>query len=424
MPSINLHVKALLLLGLAGVLAWQIYSNIEFYQENEKTPWSTEALTNPYLAAQYFLQQAGVEVKQAESLMRLDQLEGVSTVMITDVNQVANPRQLEKVLEWLEQGGNLIVAASSVSQEGDLLLDRFDVGVEWYQEEQSDKDTADGENNNNKDKSLSDLMREYNEKIDQGMTPEEIAQSFADDGLMTEVDFGDEIGVLEIAFNAQKVLTHPAFNSDQEDELESRPFSWSSSEHGVHMMQFEVGDGLLTILSDPGIWTSRRIHQFDHAFLLWMLISKDGDIALFKPLDRPSLWALAVDSASEFLIALALLVSLLLWHLSHRFGRIEISNPAAARSLGVHFAATANYLWHRKASAHLLTPLRNKVMRRAALAYPVINRASVMDDKLQLISQRCGLDLKTVEKAFNSTQHNELTFVQTVRLLKQIENLL
>ncbi len=424
MSSINLHVKALLLFGLAAVLAWFIYSSIEFYQENEKTPWSTEALTNPYLAAQYFLQQAGVEVKQAESLMRLDQLEGVSTVMITDVNQVANPSQLEKVLEWLEQGGNLIVAASSVSQEGDLLLDRFDVGVEWYQEEQSDKDTADGENNNNKDKSLSDLMREYNEKIDQGMTPEEIAQSFADDGLMTEVDFGDEIGVLEIAFNAQKVLTHPAFNSDQEDELESRPFSWSSSEHGVHMMQFEVGDGLLTILSDPGIWTSRRIQQFDHAFLLWMLISKDGDIALFKPLDRPSLWALAVDSASEFLIALVLLVSLLLWHLSHRFGRIEISNPAAARSLGVHFAATANYLWHRKASAHLLTPLRNKVMRRAALAYPVINRASVMDDKLQLISQRCGLDLKTVEKAFNSTQHNELTFVQTVRLLKQIENLL
>ncbi len=424
MPSINLHVKALLLFGLVAVLAWLIYSNIEFYQENEKTPWSSEAISNPYLAAQYFLQQAGIEVKQAESLLTLDQLEGVSTVVITDVNQVANPRQLEKVLAWLEQGGNLIVAASAVSRDDDLLLDRFDVGVEWYQEEQSDEDTADGESNNNKDQSLSDLMREYNEKIDQGMTPEEIAQSFADDGLMTEVDFGGETGVLEIAFNAQKVLTHPAFNSDPEDELDSRPFSWSSSEHGVHMMQFDVGDGLLTILSDPTIWTSRRIHQFDHAFLLWKLITKEGDVALFKPLHRPSLWALAVDKASEFLIALAVLITLLLWHLSHRFGRIEVSNLVTARSLAVHFSATANYLWHRKASEHLLTPLRHKVMRRAALAYPAINRSSAVGDKLQLISQHCGLDIATVEKAFNSTQHNEITFVQTVRLLKQIEKLL
>jgi hypothetical protein len=424
MSSINLHVKALLLFGLAAVLSWLIYSSIEFYQENEKTPWSSEALSNPYLAAQYFLQQVGVEVKQAESLMTLDQLEGVSTVIITDVNQVANSRQLEKVLEWLEQGGNLIVAASSVSQEGDLLLDRFDVGVERYKEEKSDKSSADGESNKQKEKSLSDKMREYNEKIDQGMTPEEIAQSFSDDGVMTKVDFGDDIGVLEIAFNGQKVLTHPAFDSRSEDELESRPFSWSSSEHGVHMMQFEVGDGLLTVLSDPGIWTSRRIHQFDHAFLLWMLISRGGSIALFKPVDRPSLWALAVDSASEFLIALALLVLLLLWHLNHRFGRIEISDSVARRSLGVHFAATANYLWHRKATVHLLSPLRNKVMRSATLAYPAINRASSVDDKLQLISQYCEIDLKTLEKAFNSTQHNEITFVQTVRLLKQIENLL
>ena len=154
MPSINVQLKALLLIALSAVLGWLIYSNIEFYQEKEKTPWSAEAISNPYLAAQYFLQQAGIQVTQADSLLTLDQLAGVSTVMITDVNQVANPRQLEKVLEWLEQGGNLIVAASSVSQEGDLLLDRFDVGVEWHEEDLTDEDLTDedkaaGENSDN-----------------------------------------------------------------------------------------------------------------------------------------------------------------------------------------------------------------------------------------------------------------------------------
>jgi hypothetical protein len=189
-------------------------------------------------------------------------------------------------------------------------------------------------------------------------------------------------------------------------------------------LQFEVGDGLLTIISDPGIWTSKRINQFDHAYLLWMLISTDGDVALFKPTDRQSLWSLAINSASEFLIALAVVIFLSLWHLSHRFGRVEADHVVGSRSLGEHFSATANYLWRRKAIEYLLAPVRNKVMRRAGYAYPAINRAREMKDKWLLISQHCEMDFKTVEKAFNSTQHNEITFVQTVRLLKQIENLL
>ncbi len=426
MKSINWLV--ILLLTAGALLLWYLYSNIEFYEETRKTAWSSKALTNPNLAAQYFLEKGGIQVKQSASLVTLDQLEGVNTVIISNVNQVVNPRQLEKVLEWLKQGGNMIVSAGYVSAETDLLLDRFDVGVEWYEEDIANEDSSDSTDENSdentdidsKEKSLSDIMREYNKNIDEGKTADEIEQS-KEDEILTEVNFGEKVGVLKINFDPQVILTHPAIDSDTRDESRPIPFSWSSSKNGVHLLQFDVGKGLLTIMSDSSIWESREIQKFDHAFLLWMLISTDGDVAFFNSVERQSLWSMAVDSASELLIALTLLVFFLLWHLSHRFGRIEVNYHTGSRSMGDHFSATANYLWHRKATSHLLAPLRNRVLRQAGFAFPAINRASETEQKLQLISEYCNIDFKAVETAFNSTQHNEITFVQSVRLLKQIE---
>ena len=37
----------------------------------------------------------------------------------------------------------------------------------------------------------------------------------------------------------------------------------------------EIGDGLLTILSDPSIWTSYQIDKNEHAYLLWLLSSEE-----------------------------------------------------------------------------------------------------------------------------------------------------
>jgi hypothetical protein len=121
----NIGAKLLLIVGLAVIafLGWGIYSSIEFYDDTEHTSWSLKALRNPYLAAQQFMQQSDIDSVEADSLVGLDTLEGVSTVLITDANQVVNPRQLEQVLAWLEDGGNLIVTANSIDDSDHLLLE-------------------------------------------------------------------------------------------------------------------------------------------------------------------------------------------------------------------------------------------------------------------------------------------------------------
>jgi len=384
--------KLLLGLGLILIvfLGWGLYSSIEFYEETEQSAWSLNALRNPYLAAQQFIQESGLKAVEADSLIGLNSLDGVETVLITDANQVVNPRQLEQVLSWLESGGTLIVTANSVAKDEEV--------------------------------SISESMREFNEQIEQGKSVEEISLSSFKQDSLTSIDFGDDIGVLEIAFSWGSVLTHPYIEGSQEEDSGTQPFSWSSSDYGIHMMQFDVGSGLLTIISDPTIWTSIRIEEHDHAYLLWVLSSKEGDFAILHPSLRDSIWVLIMRNAPELLIALAFLVAFWLWRQGRRFGRIVPRDTSAGRALGEHFSATANYLWHRKASEALIEPVRQQILRRASFVLPGFVAANNDPQRqIDLISKHCGIEKTTVDIALNASEFNETSFVRTVKLLKHIE---
>jgi hypothetical protein len=396
------------------LLLWGLYASIEFYEEEVKTRWSLEAYRNPYLAAQQFMRQSDINAVEADSLIGLNSLETISTVLITDANQVVNPRQLEQVLKWLENGGTLIVTANSLASSDDLLLKEFKVGVEWPEDPETGEE--------DKEVSISETMREFNAKIEEGKSVEEISSDMVNKSALTSIDFGEDTGVLDIAFNWNRVLTHPYIDGEQDEGSDAQPFSWSYSDYGIHMMQFDVGSGLLTIISDPTIWTSPRIKEHDHAYLLWVLSATDGDFAILHPSLRESLWQLAMQHASELLIALAFLVSFWLWYQGHRFGRIIPRDTSASRALGEHFSATANYLWHRKASDALISPVRQQIQRRASIVLPGFAMAHQDPDRqLQLISQHCGIEVATVDQALNASKFNETSFVRTVKLLKYIE---
>jgi len=410
--------RVLLLIGLALLvfLGWGLYSSIEFYEETEQTAGSIRAQRNPYLAAQLFMQESGIDAVEADSLIGLNTLEGVTTVLITDANQVVSPRQLEQVLNWLENGGTLIVTANSFANSDDLLLEKFNVEVQWPErDDDSDDVTDDG------DPSISESLREINKQIEEGKI-QEIGQTKVDEISLTRIDFGNDIGILEIEFDSYRILTHPHIEGEEADDSSPQPFSWSSSDYGIHMMQFDVGEGLLTIISDPTIWTSSRIGDYDHAYLLWVLSSENGDFAILHPALRDSLWVLMSRNAPELLIALALTIALWLWHLGHRFGRIMPRDTDGGRALSEHFSATANYLWHRKASDKLIEPVRQQILRRASFLLPEFAGASNDPQRqLQLISQHCGIEVATVDIALNAIEFNELSFVRTVKLLKYIE---
>ena len=234
--------------------------------------------------------------------------------------------------------------------------------------------------------------------------------------------FDDDIGVLAIDFNTWRILQHASF-ADISYSGRHKPFSWSSSEFGVHMMQFEVGEGLLTLVSDTSVWTSYNIDEHDHAYLLWLLSSDYGSFAILRSVLHDSLWTLAKRNASELLIAASLFILLLLWHQAFRFGRIVPRDISRTRALGEHFSTVSHYLWHRRRAEYLLTPLRQAVLRRASITLGEFSRVE-RDRQFELIGERCDINPDAIARAFNTDDFNEASFVQTVRLLKRIEQLL
>jgi hypothetical protein len=410
-----LLVVGLVLLALVG---WGLYMSIEFYEESEESGWSREALFNPYLAAQQFMSGSDIGITDADSLARLDQLdqlEGLGTLFFSDDNQVSTPRQLRQVMDWLEQGGNVIYSANDIEHDEDLLLSEFAVEVELPERESDEDDT---------EKTLGETLREYNRQIENGKSREEVMREFGKpEQSLTRIRFDEDIGELEIAFNSSRILKHSGFDDDDDDDDSEngyQPFSWSNSEYGVHLMQFEVGAGLLTILSDPGIWTSYRIDQHDHAYLLWLLSSDEGNFAILHSILRDSVWELMLRHGRELLIVAGLLIATLLWRLGSRFGRLLPRDLSRRRALGEHFSSVSHYLWHRRRGEYLLTPLRQAVLRRASLSLGGFARAQPTR-QYELIAERCKLDTRAIAQALNHQDFNETSFVQTVRLLKQIE---
>jgi hypothetical protein len=404
-------VKLVLGLVLLGLIAWGLYASIEFYEETEESGWSIDALRNPYLAAQKFMTESEIEVTDVDSLARLEELSGLGTLFFSDANQVQTPRQLEQVMNWLDLGGNVIYTADAVAHDDDLLLREFSVEVDWREFEVEEE---------TEEKTLSETMREYNRQLESGKSREEIASSLdEEDDPITLVQFADDIGDVEVAFNDAKILSHP-YILDSESETEHKPFSWSYSEHGAHMMQFEVGSGLLTIISDPGIWTSYHIDRFDHAYLLWLLSSGEGNFAILRSVLRDSIWVLMSRNATELLIAAGLLILIWIWRTGYRFGRMVPNDLSQSRALGEYFSSISHYLWHRRQGSHLVEPLRARVLRRASLTLGEFSRVD-QARQFELIALRCDLNPEAIARAFGSTEFNEASFVQTVRLLKHIE---
>ena len=81
---------------LLALVIWGLYSSIEFYNETEHSGWSRKALYNPYLAAQTFMSDSGIGVTDVDTLVKLDQLDGLGTLFFSDANQVQTPRQLKQ----------------------------------------------------------------------------------------------------------------------------------------------------------------------------------------------------------------------------------------------------------------------------------------------------------------------------------------
>ncbi|MBI6604227.1 MULTISPECIES: DUF4350 domain-containing protein [Pseudomonas] len=326
------------LLMWAGLLLVCLLAAAGFYAWSKATPYdevidrgpSPEAQANPYLAAEHFLRKQGLPVDHAFGLDRLADLpsEHHSLLLLTERSNMS-PRQVEQLLDWTRSGGHLLVVAEALWDEetgksGDLLLDRLQIRQVLSDEPEEPAPAR-------KEKTP-DLTRLY---IDNETAP---------------AYFG-----FDTAFN----LTDPKHLAQ---------FSANSAQSS-HLMQLDLGQGRVTVITDSDLWKTANIGKHDNAWLLWYL-TQGTAVTLLANGDVDDLFSLLLRYFPQALVALTALIALALWHAAMRQGPIQAPAPKARRQLQEHLKASADFLLRRNGQRTLVQALQRDILRAARRRHP------------------------------------------------------
>jgi len=315
------------LLGAGGLYVW--HKAIPYDEVVDRGP-SPEALGNPYLAAEHFLREQGLVVDHANGLERLSDLPPKDrSLLLLGERGNMTPRQVDQLLDWANSGGHLLVVAQALWDEetdksGDLLLDRL-----YIHQTLSDE---------------SDQLAPARKK----KVPN-----------LTKLYVDNETAPAYFSFDTDFNLTDPKHLAQ---------FSANSAKSS-HLMQLNLGQGSVTVVTDSDLWKTPGIGKHDNAWLLWYLNQGTGVTLLFNS-DVDDLFTLLMRYFPQALVALAALIALALWQAGMRQGPIQAPAPKARRQLQEHLEASADFLLRRSGQGPLLHALQRDILRAARRRHP------------------------------------------------------
>ena len=324
------------LLGAGGLYVW--HKAMPYDEVVDRGP-SPEALGNPYLAAEHFLRQQGLAVERASGLERLSDLppKGRSLLLLGERDNMT-PRQVDQLLDWAKSGGHLLVVAEALWDEetaksGDLLLDRLHI-----------------------QQTLSDESEQ----------PAPARKQKKPD--LTKLYVDNETAPAYFSFDTDFNLTDPKHLAQ---------FS-ANSARSSHLMQLNLGQGRVTVVTDSDLWKTPGIGQHDNAWLLWYL-NQGTDVSLLFNSDVDDLFTLLMRYFPQALVALAALIALALWQAGMRQGPIQAPAPRARRQLQEHLQASADFLLRGSGQGALLHALQRDILRAARRRHPGFEHLNTAD---------------------------------------------
>lgn len=324
------------LLGAGGLYVW--HKAIPYDEVVDRGP-SPEALGNPYLAAEHFLRQQGLAVERASGLERLSDLPPKDrSLLLLGERDNMTPRQVDQLLDWAKSGGHLLVVAEALWDEetaksGDLLLDSLHI-----------------------QQTLSDESEQ----------PAPARKQKKPD--LTKLYVDNETAPAYFSFDTDFNLTDPKHLAQ---------FS-ANSARSSHLMQLNLGQGRVTVVTDSDLWKTPEIGQHDNAWLLWYL-NQGTDVSLLFNSDVDDLFTLLMRYFPQALVALTALIALALWQAGMRQGPIQAPAPRARRQLQEHLQASADFLLRRSGQGTLLHALQRDILRAARRRHPGFEHLNTAD---------------------------------------------
>jgi hypothetical protein len=346
------------ILALMAVVCVYGFMQLAYYEEVVDQGPSPRAKANPYLAAEYFLRQRSVPVSVADTWLHLpDPRQQRQTLLMLDSRAGMTPGQVDALLEWVDAGGHLVLAAEQLweparGRSGDLLLDTL--GIRHYLTRDikaHDRQQAAAESG------LPIPLVPAPYSVPKTPWPE-----------LTRLYLENEQAPAYMSFD-------PAYHLEDPDDA---AHSWANSAEATHLLQIDHGEGLITVLSDAQLWKTRAIARHDNAWLLWYL-TQDSAVTMVVQTRHDNLITLLLRHFPLAVAALTLLLVLTLWQRMIRTGPVRSPAPRARRQLGEHANACADFMTRHGGQQAVLKNLQLDIMRRARLRHPGFDRLPVAE---------------------------------------------
>ncbi|MGB5737291.1 MAG: DUF4350 domain-containing protein [Thiohalocapsa sp.] len=374
-PRINLipWLLGVLTLSLAAA-AWLWFErNFERRTLEVPTGWSNAAKRNPFLAAERFLQRIGVEVESAPGRALLRDLPPPGDMLVVNGMDALNTRRRELLRQWLEDGGQLLIEATQVLAPGEMpRANDFlaEVGV---------------------------LLR---------------ANVDADDGeAVAEIEFVAYPEPVEVGFVASFFL----------EDAKQQAIASARADGLPRLLQYRIGDGLLTVTSDNIFLTNADIAHHDHALALALLSADVNKVWLIHDHAAPDLGTLLWNAAPQAIIAGTLLIAVLIWHLGGTIGPLLPTPARVRRDLSDHLEAAAALMWRQGRGGLLMEATRKRIEKAWLRRHPLLHDMEPAV-RARWISEQLGADTSAgqVYDALYQRHHSAQDFMAQSRLLQRL----
>jgi hypothetical protein len=384
------------ILGCALLLAFGVLlaANLEWGEKQVWVGWQGEARTNPYLAAQRFLNRSGWPAEGSHGLpMRVLTGAEQAIVILPTRSRRLSPGQVAALRAFIERGGLLLAAGAGtedpvIAETQDLLLAAFGarlVASNWWEQLQ--------------DKSPLEK------------------QAFQDAHHTLAVKVGeDPAPICRVRF---------ALGSRLEDRSGFAEAA-IGDDTGLKLLVYRRGQGRAVFCTDLDWLQNATIGDHDHAAFLEALAGLAGSdprkVVIVIRDAAPSLWAWLTARAAGALAAFAALLILALWWAMPRFGPLLPEPPEARRSLLEHLAACGRYQWRLRDGQSLLLAARKAALERIARTHPAWS-ALAPDPFCRRLAEHTGLSEERVFRALRFDRHpdpNGFTeAIQTLDLIRK-----
>ena len=421
-----LIVAAVLLLVAAG--GYWLSTKIERYTHQWDSGPELNVIFNPWHAAQVFLQQQQKDSHRSFNLHPVfDKLNPYDALVLDNSSTIANPATREKLLEWMNNGGHLIITAVEEwdfdMESADPLLDEFGVRLYSMTDEEEDEEEE-----------YDEEYEEYDdETYDEDIDEDEGFEKSDGKAQLTENEEEDSDAAQSCAFVTydnlfqvgwdNETLQIEAFGEysldDENGEAQRSGNTWPNA-----VLQYQIGAGKLTVMMDTTIWENDRIGDYDHAYFLWQLVKADDVVWFVSSNDDEDLLDKLWRTAPYLLIGILVLLLLWGWRRWVRFGPMIPDPSNEHRQLLEHIEAATRFDWNHGRAESMVESLRNEIRAEVARQHS-LDFTGDQQKWLDLVGRYSQLEPTTVAQAMSQTiPEREHPWTELISQLQTIRNAL